>query len=302
MTTGTLPSQSELKRVFHYDPVSGDLRWRIRPSRNVAPGSIASTPCSKGYLRVQWRGKTLKVHRVAWKYTTGADAVTVDHINRDTTDNRIDNLREATQKEQNSNRHIKRNSKDDFVRMVIESTRDAAKTRRQIAVSPLPSKEYLWTLFSYDEETGILTHNTASRNNKRRIGAAVTCNVKGHLKTYVRGGERYVHRIVWKMMTGVDAIEIDHINRDRSDNRWCNLRDVSHYRNIGNTDLSKRNKSGVKGVYWAKDKNKWTAQISIGDKIKYLGRYTKIEDAKAAYEAAARIHFGDNTSTLEMIA
>ena len=213
-----------------------------------------------------------------------------------------ENLRDATCKEQNNNRYIKRNSKDDFKVAVASAISVAKNTRSQIAYSVLPSKEYLWSLFNYDQDTGLLTHKTTSRNGKRKVGNAVTCNVKGHLKTYINGKERYVHRIVWKMMTGVDAVEVDHVNRNRSDNRWCNLRDVSHHRNTGNVGLLKTNKSGVKGVYWAKDKNKWTAQISIGDKIRYLGRYDRIEDAKVAYEIAAFAHFGEDTGIRETVA
>jgi hypothetical protein len=76
--------------------------------------------------------------------------------------------------------------------------------------------------------------------------------------------------------------EIDHINRNKLDNRKENLREISHRDNLTNIVLHKHNTSGVKGVYWHKAKNKWRAYIDVYGKRKYLGSYALIEDAKKA--------------------
>lgn len=75
---------------------------------------------------------------------------------------------------------------------------------------------------------------------------------------------------------------IDHINRNRLDNRKENLRIVSFQDNIRNSNKKSTNKSGFKGVWYDKQRNKWCAGISLNGKSIGLGRYNTIEDA---YEA-----------------
>ena len=60
-------------------------------------------------------------------------------------------------------------------------------------------------------------------------------NTSGHLQTVVDGKTYLVHRIIWCLFYGANPKEqIDHINRIKSDNRICNLRDVPHFANIEN--------------------------------------------------------------------
>lgn len=49
----------------------------------------------------------------------------------------------------------------------------------------------------------------------------------------------------------------------------------------------------VKGVYWAKDKQKWTVQVTINNKTKYIGRYENLEDAIKARQEASKKYYGD---------
>ena len=77
------------------------------------------------------------------------------------------------------------------------------------------------------------------------------------------------------------------------DNRKSNLRICSNQQNICNCELAKNNTSGVKGVYWAKDKQKWTVQVTINNKTKYIGRYSTLEEAIKAREEAAKKYYGE---------
>jgi hypothetical protein len=80
-----------------------------------------------------------------------------------------------------------------------------------------------------------------------------------------------------------DSVAIDHVNGDKLDNRRANLRPCTHSQNLWNSKISKRNKSGYKGVVYHKTIKKWIAQISS----KYLGAFETPEKAAMAYNKAA---------------
>ena len=67
--------------------------------------------------------------------------------------------------------------------------------------------------------------------------------------------------------------EIDHINRDNTDNRIENLRWATHSQNTANRGKFKNNSSIYKGVRFDKQRNKWCSQITIDKKRKFLGYF-----------------------------
>jgi len=81
---------------------------------------------------------------------------------------------------------------------------------------------------------------------------------------------------------------IDHINGIKDDNRINNLRDVTRSQNHQNRKLAKHNTSGVIGVYWRSDTNKWAAQINSNNKRLVLGCYTNKQDAINARRLAEK--------------
>lgn len=90
-----------------------------------------------------------------------------------------------------------------------------------------------------------------------------------------------------------DNMVIDHINRNPLDNRRENLRIVTPQQNCMNKSIQPNNTSGVPGVSWRKDRNKWRAFISIDGKQIALGLYKRKEDAIAARKAAEEKYFGE---------
>lgn len=86
--------------------------------------------------------------------------------------------------------------------------------------------------------------------------------------------------------------EVDHINRDKLDNRRCNLRVVTHTQNCVNTEIRRNNTSGFKGVRLNKGQY-WAAHIRVNYRQIHLGHFATAEDAARAYDAAAREHFGE---------
>lgn len=100
-------------------------------------------------------------------------------------------------------------------------------------------------------------------------------------------------RLAWLFMTGElppKGYEIDHINGQRSDNRWANLRQVSRRQNNYNLGTSKRNVSGTKGVSWRARNNKWLARLKVDGRVIHLGEFDLLSDAVAARKAGERVH------------
>jgi len=95
----------KLRELLHYDPETGIFTWKVRTSRSVKVGDVAGCPNGDGYLQVWIQSRLYKAHRLAWLYTYGEwPTDQIDHINRIRTDNRISNLREATNKQNHQNK------------------------------------------------------------------------------------------------------------------------------------------------------------------------------------------------------
>ena len=141
--------------------------------------------------------------------------------------------------------------------------------------------------FSYNKRTGVLTWRIKRRGHIK-IGDAVGCLKRnGYLMTCLDGNPVMVHRVIWLHVTGVWPVgDIDHKNRKPADNRWVNLRDVSHSLNGHNTALRKHNTSGFKGVDWCKREQLWRARINVESVSHPLGYFKHKSQAIAARKAA----------------
>jgi hypothetical protein len=84
-------------------------------------------------------------------------------------------------------------------------------------------------------------------------------------------------RVIWKLVYGYDPIEVDHINRIKTDNRLCNLREVDRSANCLNRGLLRNNKSGVSGVYLEVSSGLWVVEVAGV-------RYGRRKDKAAAIE------------------
>jgi HNH endonuclease len=105
MNARTQLTQARLKEVLHYEPTTGVFTWLVQTSNRTRVGKPATALSDLGYIRLSidyWR---LYAHRLAWLYMTGEwPKIQIDHKNTIRTDNRWDNLREATNKFNNENR------------------------------------------------------------------------------------------------------------------------------------------------------------------------------------------------------
>lgn len=118
----------------------------------------------------------------------------------------------------------------------------------------------------------------------------------GYRKISMDGTAYYSHRLACLYMTGSwPKAETDHINHVRNDNRWKNLRDVSHRENGMNKAITVKNTSGIVGVAWHKTRRKWLANIMVEKKAIYLGLFEDFEEAaKARKEAEKKYGFHRN--------
>jgi hypothetical protein len=90
---------------------------------------------------------------------------------------------------------------------------------------------------------------------------------------------------------------IDHINRQKLDNRAENLRWAKPHLNGQNNGLSRRNTSGYKGVYFNKGAQKWMAYIRHEGKLKYLGLFDDPEEASAHRDQVGKELYGEFYTT-----
>jgi len=95
----------ELKNNLDYNPKTGDLTYKNTRYGTKKVGEVAGNTAADGYLKFEFSGQCIIAHRAAWALFYGDwPKCTLDHINRVKDDNRITNLREVTQAENNYNR------------------------------------------------------------------------------------------------------------------------------------------------------------------------------------------------------
>ena len=106
-----------------------------------------------------------------------------------------------------------------------------------------------------------------------------------------------MHRIIAKRACLPPAEHYDHKDHDGLNNRRSNLRPATRTQNLGNQRKTANRSSSFKGVSWDESRNRWRAQICIENRRRFLGRFSKEEDAADAYAIAAHELFGEFTNT-----
>lgn len=155
------------------------------------------------------------------------------------------------------------------------------------------TQEQLKQILHYNPETGVFTWLVSRGKAAQGCVAGHNCfkNTKEYTVIGVNSRIERAHRLAFLYMEGRWPNEIiDHINGDGTDNRWCNLREVTQKTNCRNMRLHNHNTSGVSGVSWRKQRNAWRAYITLDNKQYTLGHYPDFFDAVCARKSAERLH------------
>lgn len=157
------------------------------------------------------------------------------------------------------------------------------------------TQDRLKELLHYDPETGTFAR-LKSLTRTDLVGPikgySDSSNL-GRVTIYVDGRNRYAHQLAWLYMTGEWPSLVDHKDGDAANNRWSNLRLATKSQNGMNAKLSRRNKSGLKGVHWHKQSRKWLASIRLEGRTQSIGLFPTKEDAHKAYCEKAKELFGE---------
>lgn len=140
--------------------------------------------------------------------------------------------------------------------------------------------EELRKIIKYDPLTGEFTR---IKTKSLKIKTPCKAGRINHLGYCVIGINKKIHlghRIAWALHHNKwPDQDIDHINRNPSDNRITNLREAKPTENLLNRDKQKNNKSGYKNVSWSKTMNKWIVRMRVNKKDCIIGYYSDINEA-----------------------
>lgn len=152
----------------------------------------------------------------------------------------------------------------------------------QSAVKPL-SQERVQELLIYNPATGSLAWKL-SPGNRIKPGQKAGC-VKSNGYRVVAIDKRiyYSSKLIWLYMTGEwPSMTIDHIDRNRSNEKWNNLRHISRAHNATNKSLYANNRTGVNGISRDKKSGQFDSRLTLDGKTIYLGRYPTVHGAAFA--------------------
>lgn len=166
------------------------------------------------------------------------------------------------------------------------------------------TKDYLLNILDYNPETGIFTPKPYKWVKRVTVKYPQTRNGvmdNDYVNISVRNPgtrrmERHgAHRLAMLILTGewpAEDLKVDHENRIKYDNRGKNLRILSHSHNkLNEVQPRADNKTGVRGVSFNKNRQRYEAYIHVDKKRKHLGQFNTLEEAAQAYADAKELYY-----------
>lgn len=157
----------------------------------------------------------------------------------------------------------------------------------------LLSAETVRKFLSYNPETGMFTRRTNTYGAKAGdVAGHVT--KRGYIEIDVGGCRCLGHRLAWLYVYGEwPKSQIDHKDRNTSNNAIKNLRPATPSQNAFNTKKRAGTGTPLKGAHWCKRTNCWRPSIKVDGRTIYLGRFETAQEAHAAYLGAAIKYRGE---------
>lgn len=154
------------------------------------------------------------------------------------------------------------------------------------------TRERLRELLTYDPATGYFQWRVTASN--RAPAGSMATNVDtttGYVRVNIDGRRYYAHRLAFLYMTGIrPPAEVDHINGDRSDNRFCNLRLATRSENERNKPVRRDSRVGARGVEQLTS-GSFMVRVTVNGRRGCYGTFQRIEDAIARRnEVAQHLH------------
>ena len=163
----------------------------------------------------------------------------------------------------------------------------------RILAKTILNEQRLKELLNYNPDTGIFTWKI-KYCRKVTIGSIAGHKVigrKDYTQIRIDSVLYSAHRLAWfYIYSEWPDYEIDHVNRNKSDNRIVNLRLSCPGPQQFNTGIFSHNSSGFKGVSWHKATKTWRAYIQIKGKFIGLGYFKNIDDAVTARKNKEELH------------
>jgi len=154
------------------------------------------------------------------------------------------------------------------------------------------SVKRLKQVLHYEPITGAFTW-LISPNRRIKVGSVAGAASNGYLMIGIDGGHYLAHRLAWVYVTGKwPSAEIDHKDRNRSNNAFSNLREATRKQNSENKPVrATNNTSGARGVSFHRRFKRWRAFIGHNGTCRHLGYFNTEAEARAARSAAEALLF-----------
>jgi len=156
------------------------------------------------------------------------------------------------------------------------------------------TQKVLKELFLHDEEKGVLYWKNPTSFRVKKGEFAGTVYHDGNVNIQIKGKVYKRHRLIWMFKHGYFPKQLDHIDRDRSNDRLNNLRESNQSENNANKAKTNKKTSSIYiGVSWSESRKRWESKVMKNRKTYHLGRFKcEIEAAKARDKKAVEL-FGE---------
>ena len=158
-----------------------------------------------------------------------------------------------------------------------------------MAKKKIHSVARLREIIRYDPATGMPWWIERKRGRNRHKPAGQYSG-KEYPQIIIEERYYYIHILAYALMTGEwPDEEVDHVNGNKHDNKWSNLRAATPAQQKMNCGLYKSNTSGHPGVCWDKSRDKWVVRVGVTQ----IGRFDSFDAAVEARERATDAMFGE---------